>query len=117
MTSKKVHFGKKVLNTLLVTKMMKKPNHFISCFQTWVLSEYLKSFDDTKYMYFLIENEKCWKHARKYRIKFSNMMQKRFDSRPKHNEKYLKMSYGYKISTNLHNNRMSKEGSHSVFCH
>ena len=49
--------------------------------------------------------------------KFSNIIKNEFDSKPVHNEKNIKTkikSYNGKINTNVHNNKIPKEGSHYI---
>ena len=49
--------------------------------------------------------------------KVKNSLKKEFDSEPVYNEKYLKAkikSYNGKISTNLHDNKIPKEGSQLI---
>ena len=70
-------------------------------------------FEETKYMYFFIKNEKLLKKYHETWNKDSNSIIKRFDSEPVYNEKYLKTkikSYERKINTNLHGHKISKEG-------
>ena len=84
------------------------------------MSEYLKCFDETKYMSFL---DKIWNRV-------SNLMKKEFDSGPVYYEKYLKTKIKScddddddddndddddddEINTNFYN-EMPNDGSHSV---
>ena len=67
-------------------------------------------------MYFLIIDgellEKCKKVS-----KVSNSMEKEFDSEPLCNQKYLKTKvkcYEWKVSTNAHNNKLTKEGPECI---
>ena len=76
------------------------------------MSEYVKCFDATKYMSFLIKNEdnRIWD-------KVSNFMKKGFDSEPVYDETYLKTkikSYDDKINTNFDKNVVPKKGFHCV---
>ena len=59
-----------------------------------------------KYLNFLERYNKIWK-------KVTNVIKKEFDSKPVYNEKYVKnkmRSYNGKIDTNVHNNKIPKEG-------
>ena len=50
-------FGKNVLNTLLDTRLVKKLSRILLPIMSW----YAKSFDETKYMFFLVNfNIKPW---------------------------------------------------------
>ena len=53
----------------------------------------------------------------KFGEKVKNSIKKEFDSEPVYNEKYLKAkikSCNGKINTNLHNNKIPKEGSRCI---
>ena len=81
------------------------------------ISTYRRDFDETKYMSFLIKDNKLlWKYVKVWN-KGSKFIKSRFDSESLNNEKYLKSkvtSYEGKINTNFHNNKMFKEGSHCI---
>ena len=69
-------------------------------------------FDKTKYMFFLIKDEKLLEKYNQIWKKVSNIIKKEFDSNPEYNEKYIKTktkSYNRKINTNFHNNKIPKE--------
>ena len=78
------------------------------------MSVYAKSFDVTKYMSFSIEDEKLLKAYNKVWNRISDIMQKRFNSKPVYNEKYSKSerkTYGEKIQI-LTIEGVPKTGSH-----
>ena len=65
------------------------------------MNAYRSDFDEIKYMSF--------------QQKFNNSIKKVFDSEPVYNEKYLKVkSYQGKINTNLHSDKIPKEGSQCI---
>ena len=74
------------------------------------ISGYIKSLDESKYMLFWIKVNTY----KKYIIKSSNSIKKRFGCKPMFDEKYLKSkikSYKNKINKNFHDNEMPEEGS------
>ena len=78
------------------------------------MSAYRKKFDGTKYMPFLIKNDKLLGKYNEIWEKVSKSREKEFDSEPIYNEKCLKTkikSYKAKINTSFHNNKILKEGS------
>ena len=78
---------------------------------------YRKDFDETKYMSFLIKDDKLLKKYNKIWKKVKNSIDKDFNSDPVYNEKCLKAkikSYYGKINTNFHNNKIPNEGAHCV---
>ena len=80
------------------------------------MSEYTKSFDENKYMSFLVKDDELLKKDNKMGLQSAKIL-KRFDSEPVYNEKYLKIrikSCKSKINTNYHNNGIPKEGSHFI---
>ena len=82
------------------------------------MSAYINDFDETKYMSFLIKDDKLLKKYNKFWKKVKNTIDKEFDSDPVYNEKYLKVkikSYNGKINTNFHKNKMPKEGSQCIY--
>ena len=78
---------------------------------------YRKDFDETKYMPFLMKDDKLLEKYNEIWEKVKNPIKKEFDSEPVYNEKYLKAkikSYNGKIDINIYNNKISKEGSQFI---
>ena len=74
------------------------------------MSAYRKDFDETKYVSFLIKDDKLLKEYNEIWKKIKNI-KKEFNSEPVYNEKYPKAkikSYNGKINTNFHNNKIPK---------
>ena len=57
--SNKVPFGKKILNILFVTKMLKRLDFYAYSFPK--MSAYRRNFDETKYIPFLIKYDELLK--------------------------------------------------------
>ena len=77
------------------------------------MSAYRKYFDKTKYISFLIKDDKLLEKYNEIWEKIKNSLKKEFDSKPVYNEKYLKAktkSYNGKINTNFHDNKIPIEG-------
>ena len=75
------------------------------------MSAYRKDFDETKYVSFLIKDDKLLKKYNEIWKKIKNIIKKEFNSEPVYNEKYPKAkikSYNGKINTNFHNNKIPK---------
>ena len=65
------------------------------------MSAYRKAFDETKYMSFLIKDDKLLETYNEIWEKLKNVIKKEFDCEPVYNEKYLKAkikSYNGKIT-------------------
>ena len=77
---------KRVLNILLNTKIAKKLLYIIPP----KMSGYTQSFNETKYMSFLIRDDKLLEKYNKIWDKVSNSIKKVFDSEPVSNNNYLK---------------------------
>ena len=78
---------------------------------------YTKRFDETKYIFFLIKDDKLKEKYNNIWNKVSNSIRKWFDSETVYHEKYLKTKtkpYEGKINTNFHNNGIPKEGLHHI---
>ena len=74
------------------------------------ITRYVKCFDETKYISFLIKDEKLFEAYNKIQNRCSYLIKKGFYSEPVHNEKYLKTkvkSYG-KMNANFHDNGIAK---------
>ena len=81
------------------------------------MSAYRKDFDETKYVSFLIKEEKLLEKYNEIWEKIKISIKKEFDSEPVYHEKYLKTkmkSYNRKINTNFHNNEIPKEDSQYI---
>ena len=81
------------------------------------MSAYRRDFDKTKFMSFLMKDEKLLEKYNEIWRKVSNIIKKQFDSKPVYNDKYIKTkikSYNGKINTNFHNNNIPKEGSQCI---
>ena len=86
------------------------------------MSEYVKGFDETKYVFFLLKMMNVWKKHFCHKIwnKVSNSIKKVLDSESVYNKKYLETetkSYEDKINTNFHDIGICKEGSHCICYH
>ena len=106
---------KRDLNISLAAKMIKKIRPF------WIylpkMTAYRRDFDKTKYMSFLIKDDKLLEKCNEIWETVRNGIRKEFDSDPVYNQIYLKAkikSYNWKISTNIHNNKIPKEGSQCI---
>ena len=81
------------------------------------MREYAKSFNETKYVPFLIKDDELLEKYNKIWDIVSNSIKKGFDNDPVQKKKYLKTkakSYEGKINTNFYNNRTPKEGSQCI---
>ena len=81
------------------------------------MNAYRRDFDKTKFMSFLMKDEKLLEKYNEIWRKVSNIIKKQFDSKPVYNDKYIKTkikSYNGKINTNFHNNNIPKEGSQCI---
>ena len=61
------------------------------------ITRYVECFDETKYISFLIKDEKLFEAYNEIQNRFSYLIKEEFDNEPVHNEKYLKTkvkSYG-----------------------
>ena len=113
--SNKVSFGKKVLKYFIGYKDDRKIR--LLCVFLPKMSAYWRDFDETKYMSFLIKDDEFLEKYNEISKKVSGSIKKGFDREPVYNEKYLKIdikSYKGKISTNFHNNKITKEGSQCI---
>ena len=78
------------------------------------MSTYIRDFDETEYMSFLIKDDKLFKKYNEICEKVQNSIEKEFNSKPIYNEKYLKAkikSCNEKINTNFHNSKIPRESS------
>ena len=81
------------------------------------MSAYRKAFDETKYMSFLIKDDKLLETYNEIWEKLKNVIKKEFDCEPVYNEKYLKAkikSYNGKINSSFCNNKIPKDGSQFI---
>ena len=81
------------------------------------ISAYRKRFDETKYMSFLIKDDDVLEKYNEILENVKNIIKREFDSEPVYNEKNLQAkvkSYNGKINTNVHNNKIPKEGSQII---
>ena len=77
------------------------------------MSVYRRDFNETKYIVLIKDDELLEKYNEIWE-KVKNNIKKDFDSERVYNEKYLKAkikSYNEKINTNVHINKIPKEGS------
>ena len=82
------------------------------------MGAYREDFDETKYISFLIKDDKLLEKYNEIWEKVKNSLKKEFDSEPVYNEKYLKAkikSYNGKINTNFHGNKIPKKGSQLIW--
>ena len=80
------------------------------------MSAYRRDCYRTKYMYFLIKDNKLLEKCNKIQDKVSSI-KKGFDNEPIYIEKYLKTrikSDNGKMNTKFHDNKIPKKGSHCV---
>ena len=81
------------------------------------MSAYRKDFDETKYVSSLIKDDELLEKYNKIQKKVKIIIEKKFDSEPVYNEKYLKAKtnfYNRKINTNFDNNKIPKECSQFI---
>ena len=70
------------------------------------------------HIYILIKRDELLDKYNKIQGKVKNNIKKEFDSEPVYKKEYLKAkkkSYNGKIKTNFHYNKISKEGSKSIY--
>ena len=72
----------------LVTKMIKKIIHVCICCPK--INIFSRDFDKTKYIYFLIKEEKAFEKHNEIWEKVSNISGKEFNNKLVYNEKHLK---------------------------
>ena len=80
------------------------------------MSAYRKDFDETKYIFFMKDDELLEKYNWIWG-KVKNSLKNEFDSESIYNEKYLKAKpkvFNGKMKTNVHNNKIPKEGSQFI---
>ena len=112
--SNKVSFGQKGFKCFIGFKNSTKIKPL--CIFLPKMSAYRKDCDETKYVSFLIKDDKP---LEKYNALWEkiNSLKKEFDSEPVYNEKYLKAkikSYDWKLNTNFRDNKIPKEGSQFI---
>ena len=81
------------------------------------MSSYRSDFDETKYISFLIKDNKLLEKYHEIWDKVSKVIKKRCDSEPVYNEKCLKTvvkSSEWKFNTNFHSYKMPKEGFYCI---
>lgn len=86
-------------------------------YKTDIQNGYTKRFDETKYIFFLIKDDKLKEKYNNIWNKVSNSIRKWFDSETVYHEKYLKTKtkpYEGKINKKFHNNGIPKEGLHHI---
>ena len=113
--SNKICFGKNNFKYFIDYKDAKKIKPL--CIFLPEINEYRTDFDKTKCMYFWIKDEKLLEKYNEIWKKVSNIIKKEFESNPACNEKYIKTkkrSDNENVNTNLHNNKMPKEGSQCI---
>ena len=106
---------KRVLNILLVTKMVQKVRPLSIMLPK--MSIYRRDLDETTYRSFLIKDNELIDKYNEIWDQVSNTTKKRFDSESVYNKKYLRTkmkSYEGKISTNFHGDKMAKEESQGI---
>ena len=82
------------------------------------MTAYRKDFDETKYVPFLITDDKWWRKYNEIWEKVTNIIYKELDSDPVYNKKYIKTKikpYDGKINANFQGNKIPIEGSHFIF--
>ena len=80
-----------------------------SCIMIRKMSAYRRDFDETKYISFLIKDDKLLEKYNEICDKVSNSIKKGFDSEPVNKEKYLNIkikSVKGKINTKFHNDKI-----------
>ena len=81
------------------------------------MSAYIKVFDQTKCMSFLIKDDHLLEKYKKNWEKVKNSLKKEFDSKSVYNEKYLKAkikSYNGKNNINFYDSKIPKEDSQFI---
>ena len=81
------------------------------------MSAYRRDFDETKYMSFLIKDNKLLEKYNQISVKVGNSMKKEFDSEPVYNEKYIKTKIKpceEKTTANFHGDNITKGSSHCI---
>ena len=81
------------------------------------MGAYRENFDETKYISFLIKDDKLLEKYNEIWEKVKNSLKKEFDSEPVYNEKYQKAktkSYNDKINTNFHDNKIPGKDSQFI---
>ena len=103
----------KKLNISLPWKMLKTLSLYVYFSPKWVHIEKAS----TKYMSFLIKDDKLLEKYNEIWEKVKNIIKKEFDSEPVYKEKYLKAKikhYNRKINTNFDNSKIPKEDSEFI---
>ena len=84
------------------------------------MSAYGRNVDETKYMSFLIKNDKYLEKYNEILDKVSNTIKKEFDSKPVYNEKYIKSfkikSFEGKINIIFHSKKYQKKVLNVFVC-
>ena len=81
------------------------------------MNAYRKDFDETKYMSFLLKDDKLLEKYNEIWKKTKNSIIKQFDSEPVCNEKDREAkikSYHRKINTSFHINKIPRDGSEFI---
>ena len=107
---------KKDLNPLLATKMLKKIKRLHVLLQK--MTAYRKDFNETKYVPFLITDDKWLRKYNEIWEKVTNIIYKELDSDPVYNKKYIKTKIkpcNGKINAHFQDNKIPIEGSHFIF--
>ena len=81
------------------------------------MTTYRRDFNETKYMSFLIKNDKLLEKYSEIWDKVSNFIRKGFDSEPVYNENYPRpkiKSYEGKIREKFFGDKIAKEGSQCI---
>ena len=115
MISNKVSFGRKDFKCFIGCK--DNDQVIPMCIMLTKIRGNVKSFDETKYMSFLIKDDKLLKIYNEIWNIFCNNIKKRFDSEPVIKKKNLKATvrpYEGKINTKFHDNGMPKESFHCI---
>ena len=82
------------------------------------MSGYIKSFNETKYMSFLIKDHESIEKYRRIWDKVTSSSKNGLDGEPLYNKKYQRMkikSYEGKVCKNFHDGGIHKEGSYCIF--
>ena len=114
--SNKFPFGKKRFKSFISYKDAKKIKRLHVFLQK--MTAYKKDFDETKYVPFLITDDKWWRKYNEIWEKVTNIIYKELDSDPVYNKKYIKTKikpYNGKINANFQGNKIPIEGSHFIF--
>ena len=117
MNNKNTNCGKKVKTICMNCHFQKSDKTKSKTFMK-KNKERLQKHDERKYMSLLIKNDRFLMKYKAICDKIGNSIKKEFDSKPIHNDKYVKTkvkSHNGKINIDFHDSGMSQDGYRCIF--